>query len=78
MEQLCAEYDTIDEFLLNLEDRVLKESASQPSLGDVPILDMPSLVRKISSASAGGGGKEPIARSPMSRGLSHLGTGNSW
>ena len=75
LEQLCAEYDTIDEFLSNLEDRALKESASQPSFGDVPVLDMPSFVRKISSASAGK--EQSVPRSPMSRGLSQLGTGAS-
>jgi hypothetical protein len=39
LEQLCAEYDSIDEFLTNLEDRVLENSALLGS----PLKDLPEL-----------------------------------
>ena len=63
LEQLCAEYDTIDEFLTNLEDRVLKDSEA----GDA-FCEMPDLSRKVSSVRGDHQMPSPV---PLRRGLSH-------
>jgi chaperone BCS1 len=57
LEQLCAEYDDIDEFLTNLEDRVLENSA----------VDAPPDLERLPTAGSGAG-HAPVMRRGLSTG----------
>lgn len=81
MEQLCAEYDSVDEFLLALEEKVAEDTAKYYATHiseDVQHL-VPDLIRKQSAASTVPGMQRthtvesmPDIVPPMRRGLSAL------
>jgi hypothetical protein len=81
LEQLCAEYDSVDDFLHNLENRVLEESFVEETALVTPGTSASTLARAVSmsrqlSPAKGSGvlhGDDVVlsATVPLRRGLSH-------
>lgn len=85
LEQLCAEYDSVDDFLHNLENRVLEESFVEETALVTPGTSASTLARAVSmsrqlSPAKGSGASVGVlhaddvvlsATVPLRRGLSH-------